>query len=688
MRNSVVIPCYKSSESLPRIVPEIIDILRARGDVEIILVNDGSPDDGATWQAIKDLEKNFPGEVVGVDLALNFGEHHAVMAGLKESTGDFVVIMDDDGQNPPGEVPKLLDGFTEDIDVMYTRYSIKHHSFFRNIGSSFNSYIAGILMNKPAGLYLCSFKALNRKLVDRILNYPGSFPYIDGLVFRNTQRYGVVEVEHVSRNEGESGYNLQRLIRLNLNMAFGFTILPLRIVTMVGIISSVFSVIMVALFILEFLFFEQKPVAGWTSISILITFFSGIILFGIGILGEYSGRLYLTATGKTPFIVNEIRRSNAGRAATSGKIPFIDMSRQLQSIEEPIKEAIDRVLNSGHYILGKELSEFESELSVYLGGGHIIGVNSGTDAIILSLLALGVGNGDEVITSSTTAIPAACAITAVGAKPIFVDVDSTSWSVTKESIAAKISSSTKAILVPHLYGNPVSIDEINELTKEKNIYIIEDVAQSLGAELKDRKIGTGADLAVFSFYPTKTLGAIGDGGAVWTARKEIADKLKKLRNYGQEDRYHATLPAGRNSRLDEIQAAILRVKLTYLDSMNARRRELGKLYSDSLSGILTLPKPVDGASQVFHLFVGLLPKGVDRDTFIDEMAKEDISVLAHYPVPLHKQEAFRDESISLPVSEDICSRTISLPIYPELPNESAKKVIEALKSVLKKIKVS
>jgi hypothetical protein len=213
-------------------------------------------------------------------------------------------VMDDDGQNPPAAVPLLLEHLTPNIDVVYSTFPVKQHNVFRNLGSKFTSWVAGILMDKPKGLYLSSFKVMHRRLVDRIAEYPGSFPYIDGLVFRNTRRYAVVTVEHLARQDGASGYSFTKLMKLYTNMAFGFSILPLRVLTFAGMAIAITAMVAALVFVAQY-FISGVSVQGWTSLSVLVIFFGGLTLLALGILGEYFGRMYLTMTGKQPYVVNQ-----------------------------------------------------------------------------------------------------------------------------------------------------------------------------------------------------------------------------------------------------------------------------------------------------------------------------------------------------------------------------------------------
>lgn len=693
MRVSVVIPCYCSEDALPGVVEDLLETLAEHESVEIVLVNDDSPDSGATWSTILKLSERFPEQVVGIDLALNSGEHNAVLAGLRQATGDAVVVMDDDGQNPPSEVPKLLERLTDDVDVVYSTYEIKRHAWFRNLGSRFTNWVAGILMRKPSGLYLSSYKVMHRRLVDRLVLYPGSFPYIDGLVFRNTRRYAVVQVDHLARAQGSSGYTLRRLLRLYASMAFGFSILPLRLLTFVGVSISIASFALALVFVGQYAVRDDFEIQGWTSLAVLVTFFGGMTLFGLGTLGEYFGRMYLTVTGKKAYVVNHtVGRSLASRkrqaeqglkseASTSKNIPFLNLVKNYENVRDDVDAAVARVLQSGYYILGPECQSFERELADYLGGGHTVGVGSGTDALVLAMIAAGVGPGDEVATVATTAIPVPAAIVATGAVPLYVDITADTWAMDSVDLEKRITKATKAIIFPHLYGKACDLGPVMEVARKNNLVVIEDCAQAMGAELGGQKVGTIGDFGAFSFYPTKNLGAMGDGGAVWCGSEETAETLKVLRNYGQSGRYSATVPRGRNSRLDELQAAILRAKLPHLDRANRQRRELGAKMREAIGTRLELPTIPSGSDHVYHLFVGLVDEDRSRDGLLKKMGELGVSALAHYPQPLYKQEAFAQD-VSLPVTEAIASRIVSLPLYPEMPEDGVAVVVEALGAAL------
>ncbi len=299
---SIVVPVYNGAASIGRLVGVLLEELVPRYALEIVLVNDCSPDDSA--RVCRELAEQHPQTVRFVNLARNFGEHNAVMAGLTHCTGDCAVIMDDDFQNPPSEVTLLVDKLDEGYDVAYSRYETKRHSWFRNLGSSFNNLVASWMIKKPRDLYLSSFKAINRFAIDETIRYRGPFPYIDGLLLRTTRNIGTVLVKHVAREEGKSNYTLRKLIRLWLNMFTNFSILPLRVASLVGFAFAAGGMAIAVYFAIERLNNPQLPL-GWASTVCIILIVSGVQLSVLGMIGEYLGRLFLKDNGSPQFVVRE-----------------------------------------------------------------------------------------------------------------------------------------------------------------------------------------------------------------------------------------------------------------------------------------------------------------------------------------------------------------------------------------------
>jgi dTDP-4-amino-4,6-dideoxygalactose transaminase len=342
-------------------------------------------------------------------------------------------------------------------------------------------------------------------------------------------------------------------------------------------------------------------------------------------------------------------------------IPVVNLKRQYNSIKGEINKSINEVLKSGWFILGENVKKFENEFARYCGAKFGIGVASGTDALQFALHACDIGTNDEVITVSNTAFPTAVAISYTGAKPVFVDVDQ-AYTIDVSKVEERINARTRAILPVHLYGQPAEMSPLAELAEKHGLKIIEDAAQAHGAEYKGKKAGSLGDVSCFSFYPTKNLGAYGDGGMVVTNDEKIAEKLRLLRDYGQTERYHHVMK-GYNSRLDEIQAAILRVKLKKLDRWNSARRRNARFYSKMLEGKVITP--------------------TERDKLREWLKAKGVLTDVHYPIPIHLQEAYADLGLgegSLPKTEQYANEILSLPMYPELTEREMLTVVDSINS--------
>ena len=360
-------------------------------------------------------------------------------------------------------------------------------------------------------------------------------------------------------------------------------------------------------------------------------------------------------------------------------IPVADPSAETAALRPSIQEAIDKVLSSGTYILGRETAEFEREWAAYLGIRHCVGTASGTDAVALALQAAGVRRNDEVVTVSQTAVATVAAIESIGAIPVFVDVDLRTRCMDPDQIAGALSRRTKAIVPVHLYGQPASMEAIRAIADLHGLIIVEDCAQAHGAAISGQKVGTFGHAAAFSFYPTKNLGALGDGGAVVTNDESLAQRLRELREYGWRTRYISHVP-GCNSRLDELQAAVLRVKLPYLDQRNERRRSIAECYRQAIcSSDLIPPAIVPATVHAMHLFV---LECEDRQAFEEACCSQGIRTARHYPVPVHRQPAYAGRirgGDCLPVTERLANRIVTLPCFPEQREEHIHRVCERLR---------
>ncbi|MXX49991.1 MAG: DegT/DnrJ/EryC1/StrS family aminotransferase [Chloroflexi bacterium] len=357
-------------------------------------------------------------------------------------------------------------------------------------------------------------------------------------------------------------------------------------------------------------------------------------------------------------------------------IPFNQLKPLHDLLAEEINAALLRVADSGWYILGPEVAAFEREFAAYHGLKHAVGVATGTDAIELALRAGGVGAGDEVITVAHTALATVAAIEATGAAPVLADIDPVTFTLCPDAARAAITARTRAIVVVHLYGGAADMDALLSLAQARDLLLIEDCAQAHGALYQGRKLGTLGSMGAFSFYPTKNMGAYGDGGAVITDDDALAEKLRKLRNYGQSSRYHHQ-SRGTNSRLDELQAAVLRVKLAHLDELNQRRRDIAAIYEANLTGVHK-PSARADSQHVYHLYV---IRDAQRDQLMTDLQERGIGTLIHYPVPVHLQESHRDLGLgagSLPYTERAAREILSLPLYIGLSDDDALRVCEAI----------
>jgi dTDP-4-amino-4,6-dideoxygalactose transaminase len=360
------------------------------------------------------------------------------------------------------------------------------------------------------------------------------------------------------------------------------------------------------------------------------------------------------------------------------KVPFLDLRAAYLELKSEIDAAIARVLDSGWYILGEEVDAFESEYATYCEAKHAIGVANGLDALHLSLLALDVGPGDEVIVPSNTYIATWLAVSQCGATPVPVEPVEDTFNIDPARIEAAITPRTKVIMPVHLYGQPADLDPILAIAHKHGLRVLEDAAQAHGARYKGRRIGAHGDAVAWSFYPGKNLGALGDGGAVTTNDPEIADRIRVQRNYGSRVKYVNEVK-GFNSRLDPIQAAVLRAKLQVLDAWNGRRNAIAQQYLDGLAGTgLVLPKVPEWAGPVWHLFVVRLAK---RDALVKHLNEAKVSTLIHYPVPPHLQAAYADLGFApnaFPLAARIAEEVVSLPIGPHLSSISIKSICKLI----------
>ena len=391
-------------------------------------------------------------------------------------------------------------------------------------------------------------------------------------------------------------------------------------------------------------------------------------------------------------------------------IALIDLKAQYESLSDELNKAALEVLSSANYILGKNVVEFEKEFAEYVGVKHAISVGNGTDALVIALKAMGIGEGDEVITTPFTFFATAESISAVGATPVFVDVDKNTFNIDVTKIEEKITSKTKAIMPVHIFGQSADMDEINKIAKKHNLLVIEDACQAIGGKYKGRNIGSLGDVACFSFFPTKNLGCAGDGGMIVTDNDDLAVIIRALRTHGsgengqkafnllngvEEDimqaesgndtvynplKYYNYL-IGYNSRLDAIQAALLRVKLKEIDNWNSKRREIVDIYNNEFKELdLVTPVCDDKNEHVYHMYI---LQSENRNEVLEKLKARGVATGVYYPVPLHLQKVYKNlgyKEGDMPVSEYLSHRTFAIPVYPELTEEQIKYIVESIKN--------
>jgi dTDP-4-amino-4,6-dideoxygalactose transaminase len=361
-------------------------------------------------------------------------------------------------------------------------------------------------------------------------------------------------------------------------------------------------------------------------------------------------------------------------------VPFLNLQAQYEALKGELLPVVEKTLASGHYVLGPNVAALEQEVAAYTQAKFGVGVNSGSDALTLALRALDIGPGDEVITSTFTYIAPAESIHQVGAKIVFADVHPRTFNIDPAEVAKKITAKTRAIIPVHLFGQAAPLEDLFALARPRGIHIVEDCAQAIGATCKGKAVGGHGAMGCFSFYPTKNLGADGDGGMIVTNDEALAKKLKMLRVHGIERRYFHDLH-GYNSRLDELQAAILRVKLPHLKSWNARRAEVARQYTEGLKGLpLEFPVTADGNNHVFHVYALLTDR---RDDLQKHLADRGVPTLIYYPQPLHLQKLYATHGWKrgdFPVAEKISERILPLPMYPELKDEQVAHVVATIRT--------
>lgn len=366
--------------------------------------------------------------------------------------------------------------------------------------------------------------------------------------------------------------------------------------------------------------------------------------------------------------------------SSAEQIPLVDLKAQYAQIQSEIDGAVARVIANADFILGHDVEAFESEFAAYCQAEQAVGLDSGLSALELGMRALGIGEGDEVITPAHSFIASSSAISFTGATPVWVDVDPKTYDLDVKQIEGAITDRTKAIMPVHLYGQPADMDAVMDIARKHGLLVVEDACQAHGARYRGRAVGSIGDIGAFSFYPGKNLGAYGDAGALVTNNAEVADTVRKMRNYGQRKKYDHIYLAW-NRRMDTLQAAVLRVKLSHLDRWNQARQRHASVYDELLAGSgVKLPQVAAERDHVYHLYV---IQAARRDALLEHLAQNGIHAGIHYPIPIHMQEAYRQRGLgqgSFPVTEAMAPQLLSLPMYPELTEPQIRRIADAVSS--------
>lgn len=674
---SVVIPVYGNELSLRLLYERIVEAFKFQNvDLTIQFVNDRSPDNS---QAVLEKLAQEDPRVRVLLLSKNHGSFVAIIAGLNEiKDHDAAIIMSADLQDPPEVIPMMLAKWREGIPVVLgvrnkredslvtELFSKIYHNLFRNI----------IMPGMPIGGF--DFCLIDRKVIQVLIDSSEKNTSLVGLIIWAGFDKAFVPYDRAKREHGKSMWSFSKKARYAINSVISFSALPLKLVGLTGIILSILCLIAAAYSVtLHFISGVQVP-TGWTSVIFSVLLIGSFQLISLGILGEYFWN-NLEQTRKRPlFIIDRriVSEKEKADASNDDSVPFYDVRVVSRHIKGSLLDSCDRVFRSNRLILGPEVERFEHELAGYLGVPYVVSVGNATDALTLSLMAMGIEPGDKVITTALSAPATAVAIMRAGAKPVFVDVDPEYLNIAPEAIERGIAYGAKAIVPVHLYGNACAIEQVMELAAQQGLMVVEDCAQSLGTTVSGRQCGTFARMSAFSFYPTKNLGGYGDGGAIATSDAELAEKLRRMRFYGQNAAGECVEP-GLNSRLDELQASLLRDRLRILDEQNHERREIVRRYDRELGFLNPIPSRPGRAP---HLYV---VRPDNRDRFRAFLQKAGIQTCVHYPLALpgHAYLHSNSTDTGCPVAEAACKTVVSLPCYPGMSEKNIDRVINLCKNL-------
>lgn len=679
-RLAVVVPVYGNAGSLEAL-HERIDRAVAGLGVELTLqfVNDRSPDDSQA--VIERLVRKDP-RVRGLLLSKNHGSFLAILAGLTEvSDHDAVVIMSADLQDPPEKIPEMVASWRSGFPVVLCVRRNRADPLMTVLFSKLYNLIfrAMAMKEMPVGGFdLC---LLSRQALDVVLASADKNTSLPGLIIWTGFERGYVIYDRAERVHGKSMWSMRKKVEHAINSVISFSNTPLRFFAGLGVLLSLASMAGMG-FVLWNYATGRVTLTGWTSLVMLMLIIASFQFLAVGVLGEYLWYFLEKSTGRPAFVVEKrLGGAAASVPATTGSaadgVPFFALDAVFGDAPRALAAAAERIMARRQVILGEEVSGFEREFAAAAGAAHAVGVANGTDALTLALWASGVGPGDAVITTALSAPATVVAILRAGAVPHIVDVSPDTLTIDPAAVEKTLRSGVKAkaLLPVHLYGNPCDMERLSRLAAEHGLAVVEDCAQSFGARAGAKPCGSYSKAAAFSFYPTKNLGAYGDGGAVTTDDAALAAELRRMRFYGQ-DAAGECVTRGMNSRLDELQAGLLRERLARAADDNRARAAVVEAYDRELGFLRPVPSRPGRAP---HLYV---VRPSDREAFRRHLSAGGVQTGAHYPLALSRHRHFREHAVTAgcPVAEAACASVTSLPLYPGMTGAQVARVIEACKA--------
>jgi|GEM_PF-234456 len=668
-RLGIVIPVYGNEGSLRILHQRILEATKDL-DVELVLqfVNDRSPDNS---QAVLEAMAQEDPRVRVMLLSRNHGSFVAISAGLTQVAGcDVVVLLAADLQDPPETIPALLAEWRKGLKVVLAVRRKRTDPVFSKLFSRAYHWLYRrlVMPDMPVGGF--DFCLIDRQVVQVILQSAEKKTSLIGLILWAGFERGFVPYDRAERTHGKSMWTFTKKFNYALDSIVAFSALPLKTFTMLGFLMG-FVCLLGIFYVLGVYIFTPRAVPGWTSV-ILAQLFTGAFQFlGLGLLGEYFWN-NLEQTRKRPLFVVD-KYIGKGRIGVVGQdVPFYDPERVSGSLLKPLQVGFARVLRSKSLILGKEVERLEQELAEALDVRHVIGVANGTDALTLALWASGVEPGSRVIVPAISAPATAVAVLRAGCQPVFADVLPDTLTLDPAAVERCASLGARAVIPVHLYGNPCDLNGLRAVAERFGLLLIEDCAQSFGSIYGGRPCGSFSTASAFSFYPTKNLGAYGDGGAVATNDDGIAGKLKRMRFYGQDGKGEC-VDIGMNSRLDEVQAALLHERLKALPRHNQERVSIQMAYDATLGALNPVPSR---PGRIPHLYV---VRSEQRDALRTFLSNQGVQTGIHYPLALTRHAYLAKTGLltPCPVAEEACGRVLSLPCHPGLPQAHVDKVLSS-----------